>query len=191
MTEPSTKWEELLEPTITQEKLISASLYISAFEILKDSICGRVRAFYSTGFDEAGSVTDAKYATEVLSRHSKPLQASLAWLTEHGAIDVVDTQTFSRINAVRNHLAHNLQRVILGDSSSEHVALFPDLISLLRKIETWWIVSVDIPTNPGYDAVEIDESGIVPGSVIILQMMLEVAAGNRELLARYREMSGS
>ena len=191
MTEPLTKWEELLDPTMTQEKLISASLYIAAFEILKDSICGRIKTFYSIGFDESGSITDTKYATEVLSRHSRPLQASLAWLTEHEAIDAADTQTFARINAVRNHLAHNLQTVIFGESPSEHIALFQDLIALLRKIETWWVVNVEIPTNPDYDGQEIDESGIVPGPVLMLQMMFEVASGNRELLARYRKMRGS
>ena len=43
-------------------------------------------------------------------------------------------------------------------------------------------------TNSGFGK-EIDEEGIVPGPVLMLQMMLEVASGNEDLLKQYRAKS--
>lgn len=37
---------------------------------------------------------------------------------------------------------------------------FEEMVALLRQIELWWIVNVEIPTNPNLDGEEIDESGI-------------------------------
>lgn len=48
------KWEHLLTPAVMQERLISASLYVTAFELLKESIVGRLRSFYMVGFDIDG-----------------------------------------------------------------------------------------------------------------------------------------
>jgi hypothetical protein len=44
---------------------------------------------------------------------------------------------------------------------------FGDMTTLLDKIERWWIVNVEIPTNPDFDGKheEIDESGIIPGCI--------------------------
>jgi len=60
-------------------------------------------------------------------------------------------------------------------------------VALLRKIGVWWVVNVEIPTNPDFDGQEIDEAGIVPGAVLSLQMLIEVASGNPELLERWRK----
>jgi hypothetical protein len=46
------KWEAFLDPDVLRGKLISASIYIAAYEMLKESIVGRIRNFYSTGFTE-------------------------------------------------------------------------------------------------------------------------------------------
>jgi hypothetical protein len=123
----------------------------------------------------------------VLSKHKRPLYASLQWLQEHGAIDDGDLATFEKLNATRNLLAHQLFAVVTGQVESEHVAQFDALWALLRKIGVWWVVNVEIPTNPDYDGQEIDEGGIVPGSVITLQMLFEVASGNTELLEHWRK----
>ena len=51
------------------------------------------------------------------------------------------------------------------------------------------MVNIEIPVNPDFDGKEIDEEGIIPGSVLMLQMMLEVASGNEELLRQYQAKS--
>jgi hypothetical protein len=43
--------ENFLNPEVLRPNLIMASLYIAAFEMLKDTIIDRTRDFYTTGFD--------------------------------------------------------------------------------------------------------------------------------------------
>jgi hypothetical protein len=182
-------WEHLLTPAVMQEKLISASLYITAFELLKDSIIDRIRSFYVLGFDAVGEIIDREYEADVLSRKKSPVYASLDWLSENGVIDKKDIESFERIKATRNSLAHKLPSLVMGGADFKHTETFQDLVALLRKIEVWWVVNLDIATNPDFDSREIDEEGIVPGPVLMIQMMLEVLSGNEELLKHYRDGS--
>ena len=39
-------WVDFLNPQVTRARLVVASIYIVAFEALKDSIVGRIRDFY-------------------------------------------------------------------------------------------------------------------------------------------------
>jgi len=180
-------WEQLLTPAIMQEKLISASLYVTGFELLKDSIIGRIRTFYMDDFDMIGDSVDEKYEATVLSRNKSVLYASLDWLAENGVIDENDLQVFERIKTTRNSLAHELPSLVMGSADFKHIERFEELVTLLRKIEIWWVVNFEIPINSDFDGKEIDEEGIVPGPVLMIQMMLEVLSGNEELLKLYRE----
>jgi len=169
-----------------QERLISASLYITAFELLKESIIGRIRSFYMVGLDTDGEVIDEKYETVVLSKNKNPLVASLNWLSENYVIDENDRQAFERIRTARNLIAHELPSMVMGSKDFQYVEKFQELLALLKKIEVWWVVNMEIPVNPDFDGKEIDEDGIVPGPILMLQMMLEVVSGNEELLKHYR-----
>lgn len=180
-------WEHLLTPAIMQEKLISASLYVTAFELLKDSIIGRIRSFYMVDFDIDDYSFDEKYETVVLSRNKSVLYASLNWLLENDVIDESDLLSFERIKTTRNSLAHELPSLVMGGADFRHTEKFQELVTLLRKIEVWWVVNFEIPVNSDFDGKEIDEEGIVPGPVLMIQMMLEVLSGNEELLKCYRE----
>jgi hypothetical protein len=180
------QWEQLLDPEILRDRLISASLYITAFEVLKDSIIARIRSFYATGFDEDGDHVDERYKTDVLSRNKSPLYASLDWLIENDVIDEGDMQCFEKIKLARNVIAHELSGLVLGGKDINHVERFHDLVALLKKIEVWWVVNFEIPVNPDFDGEDIDTEQIVPGPVLMIKMMLEVISGNYELLKYYR-----
>lgn len=179
-----------MTPAVMQERLISASLYVTAFELLKESIVGRLRSFYMVGFDIDGDVIDEKYETSVLSRNKSPLYASLDWLVENAVIDKNDLESFERIKTTRNSLAHELPSFVMGGEDIKHIERFQEVVTLLRKIEVWWVVILEIPTNPDFDGKEIDEEGIVPGSLLMIQIMLDVVSGNETLLNHYREASG-
>ena len=184
------KWEQLLTPAVMQERLISASLYVTAFELLKESIVGRLRSFYMVGFDLAEDVIDEKYESSVLSRNKSPLYASLDWLIENGVIDKSDLESFERIKITRNSLAHELPSLVMGGADIKHIERFQELVTLLRKIEVWWVVNLEVPTNPDFDGKEIDEEGIVPGPLLMIQIMLDVVSGNETLLNHYRGANG-
>lgn len=45
MDNSSTRWEDFLNPDVLRPKLISASIYLAAFELLKDAIIERIEDF--------------------------------------------------------------------------------------------------------------------------------------------------
>ena len=187
MTRTADHWERFLDPDVVRPSLFLATMFITTFEILKDSIVDDIRGFYTNGFDEHGLTVSSDYQAEVLSKNKSPLYASLQWLRENDAIDDEDLLTFEKLKSTRNLLAHQLFAVVTGQVKSGHESQFDDLVKLLRKIGVWWVVNVEIPTNPDYDGKEIDEEGIVPGAVLTLQMLIQVASGNTELLEHWRK----
>ena len=180
-------WERFLDPHHVRPSLFLATMFITTFEILKNSVVDRIRTFYADGFDENGPILGSDYQRDVATRNKSILYASLEWLQEHEAIDQSDLETFERLKKIRNQLAHQLFEVVTGQRESAHEAQFEVLVGLLRKIEVWWVVNFEIAINPDYDGQEIDEEGIVPGAILSLQMLIQVASGNTELLESWRK----
>lgn len=181
-------WEDFLNPDVLKPRLIAASLFIAAFESLKESIVRRIWDFFRQGFDESGDMIDPTYRTEVLARSRSPVYASLAWLKDMGAIDDTDIVAFERVKAYRNHVVHRLLELVGNEGMPPVFAdRFQEMAALLRKIEIWWIREVDIPPNPDFDGREIDETGIIPGPVIGLQLLCDIALGSEERSRFYHE----
>ncbi|MEY4725956.1 MAG: hypothetical protein RLZ36_583 [Pseudomonadota bacterium] len=190
MSNAAEKWERFLDPDVLRPSLLSATMFITAFELLKDSIVDRVRDFYTLGWGDKTFISP-EYEQGILTKdkNGRPLPASLDWLREHDAINEADLQIFKRLADIRNQLAHELFSVVTGQVPSEYESHFPALIALLRKVEVWWIVNVEITTNPDYNGQEIDEDGITPGALISLQMLIEVASGSTKHLEQWRKIS--
>ena len=187
METTSERWERFLDPELVKPSLFLATMFITTFEILKNSVVDHLRNFYTNGWDENGPIISPEYQSKVLSRKKYPLYASFDWLHERGAISKNDLEKYEDLRETRNLLAHELFNVVTGQVESKHETQFDDLVELLRKIEVWWIVNLEIHNNPDYDGQEIDEEGIVPGSILSLQMLIEVASGNTELLEHWRK----
>lgn len=175
------QWEDFLNPELTRSQLISAAIFIAGFEMLKVSIIDRIRDFYWDGFHEKEDIISPEYVSKVVSRNKSRLYASLAWLEEIEAIDSVDLQSFERIKRCRNQLAHNLFTLLANDGLPQSLQqCFNEMVALHQKIEIWWIVNVELAINPDYDAQTIEESDIIPGPVMILQLFQEIALGSDE-----------
>jgi hypothetical protein len=173
-------WERFLNPDILRQNLILASLYIAYFEILKDSIIGHVKDFFADQWTKEGSNESERYKCEIMTRNKSPIYASLSWLIENRIIDNYDLESFENIKKCRNELAHELTNLINKGIQLRHLDTFSELIRLLNKIELWWIVNVEIPTNNEFSEFEIDESHIIPGPIAMLQVLLDVALGDEE-----------
>lgn len=185
---PEDRWARFLDPEVVRTELFSALMFITTFEILKDSAVERLRDFYSIGFDHTGPTVAPDYQAKVLSRGKSPLYASLDWLREEGAVDHDDLTLFEEMKKIRNRLAHELFAVVTGQVESDHARRLDELLALLRKIEVWWVVNVEIPTNPDYDGQEVDEAGIVPGAILGLEILVRVASGDATLLEHYKNL---
>ncbi|WP_341303246.1 hypothetical protein [Pseudomonas sp. TMP25] len=187
METTSERWERFLDPDVVKPSLFLATMFITTFEILKNSVIDHLRNFYANGCDENGPTISPEYQSRVLSRNKSALYASFEWMQESGAIDRRDLEQYEELKKTRNLLAHQLFAVVTGQIESKHEAQFEELVELLRKIEVWWVINLDIATNPDFDGQEIDEAGIVPGSILSLQVLIEVASGNTELLEQWRK----
>ncbi|MBN7769829.1 hypothetical protein KUV44_17620 [Marinobacter daepoensis] len=185
MSESSRRWEDFLNPEILKTKLISASIYLAAFEILKDSIIERIETFFTDGFGPQGNILSPEYETEVKSIHKSKVRASLEWLKEQEAITAEDIEAFDKIRESRNEVAHEMPNLLGGESSVDFAQQFERMVALLRKIEVWWIVNFELAINPDFQDAEIDEDGIIPGPLLTLQLMLEIALGDPEKASYY------
>jgi hypothetical protein len=123
-----------------------------------------------------------------VNRKRGTLYSSLDWLKGHDVINDADVATFERVKKCRNVLAHELWQVLGANGlPTDFQQSFADMVSLMRKIDIWWISNVEIPTNPEYDHTSIDENEIVPASVISMQLLLDVALGDDERSRFYLE----
>jgi hypothetical protein len=173
-------WERFLNPEILRTNLIVVSLFMTAFEILKDSIIERIRGFFTSGFDQNGLIISEDYNIKVLRLNKSPLYASIEWLKGMEAIDDRDILEFNKIRDCRNELAHEIVNFISKGPKIDPLPLFSNMIDLLYKIEKWWILNVEIPTNPDLDGQEIDEDAIVPGQIMSLRLLADIALGSEE-----------
>lgn len=177
--------EDFLNPELMRERLISAALYIAAFESLKDSIIQHLRSFYCLDFPSTDAPCE-EYVSSVLSRNNSPLYASLHWLADNGAIDENDIAVFKEVKQCRNQLSHNLYKILGSRGLPENFAeLFQVLISLQHKVDHWWIVNVEIPTDPEHCDEEYDREQVIPGSTMVMQMLLDIALGDEETARSY------
>ena len=180
------QWEAFLTPAVMQERLVSASLYITSYEMLKDSIIGRIRDFYCNGVDTNGPNISPDYQAKVLSLNKSPLYASLRWLEHAEVIDQTDLQSFEDLKALRNLLAHELPQIVFAGKEVALSEQMTKLMNLLRKIEVWWVINLELAIDPDYDGQEVDPDEVTPGPILIMQLMLEVLSGNISLLEQFK-----
>ena len=184
------QWENFLNPDIFKDRLINISMYITAYEMLKDTIINRIKDFYILPFAEHDHSGELSYKERVLSRNKNHLYASLDWLNEYNVIDENDKHTIDGLKEYRNYLAHEMSNIVF---SGEIEALFDKFVSvyqLIHKIEKWWIINFELEVNCMHEDIDlknIDYDGIQSGKTIMLDMALNVLSGNEELLKKFKE----
>ncbi|ENV4253355.1 hypothetical protein ACFJ88_004660, partial [Vibrio parahaemolyticus] len=173
--------EDLLNPKLLRERLISASLYVLFFEALKDSLIDKLRFYYCLGSEET-----QLYRDRVTSRKGSVLYASLDWYKESGALSDEDLEQFNRIKGCRNTLSHELHSVIgargLPEGFNEN---FSSLLDFTHKLDHWWIMNIEVPTDPDFIGKSVNPEEFTPGSTLLNQMMLQIALGGEEEANQY------
>lgn len=92
------QWENFLNPEILKERLINISMYITIYEMLKDSIINRIKDFYVASLIGYVDLQGEKeYQLKVLSKHKNHLYASISWLIEYEVIDEQDKENIEII----------------------------------------------------------------------------------------------
>ena len=188
-------WLKLLNPEELKENLIQCSTFITAWEILKEAIVVPILWFYTNGFITNDSndkkFTRPKYHKEVMEldtrkKNKDVVHASCLWLRKNNVIDDADIQMISDIREHRNLVTHEMIKVLGSVKVQVKLELLDNLIDILNKIDRWWIIEVEIPTNPDFTAIDfdtIDYDGILSGRMMVLQLISKVAYGDDQSLA--------
>ncbi len=178
------KWIEFLKPDNLKGNLISCALYIALYESFKTNVIEKVKFFYNTGFNGNEFIFSPSYTTEVLSKDKNILRATLLWLKEREAVDETDLLEFKKIKEYRNKLAHEMM-TLLFEGTESLPDRFSQLITIQIKIEKWWLLNIEIPTNHDFDGKEINEADVITSSQITTKLMLDILTGDEKTANYY------
>jgi hypothetical protein len=174
----------MLTPAVVRGRLIRAGLFSLGYELLEVAIIGRLKDFYAD-FTDADLRPGPDYRDKVLALDPRgkfdALRGSLAWLVASDVISENEADTFWAVKAARNLVAHELAQIVGGSKPGSFDQLFNDMLSLLNKIQRWWVINLDVDTDPDWDGVEIDPNEVTHGSTIIMQILVDVALGDDDL----------
>ena len=184
MTGNRSAWADFLNPDLVRSTFISAGLFLVAHEMLIDSLKRHPLSFFATRWTSKGPDQSEKYRKEVLALDPKqmndPVRGSIAWLKSMNALDEDDEVAIKRVTDERNRLAHELSGVIHGSLPQKFNEYYPTVMSLVSKIEKWWIVNVEMATDPDFAGKDIELDQVVPGVILSLDMLSQVALGEGE-----------
>lgn len=113
MSKQENNWDRFLDPDVVRPSLFLATMFITTFEILKNSIVDRILDFYSIECSAKGAIASPEYDSNVLSRKKSPTYASLDWLYEQQAIDDNDLKIFEQLKKPEIFLLTNYLMLLL------------------------------------------------------------------------------
>jgi hypothetical protein len=180
-------WSNLLNPNILKANLVKTSMFITSFELLKDTIINHLKSLYSDGHSvNEGLILNENYRNKVLARAKSPLYASLGWYKENKAIDQEDIEQFNKIKDYRNKLTHEMANCIYdGIDEKEYYSLFSGLIQLFEKIDSWWIINFELAIDQDIDMEFVDLDSVQSGPVLMLKVMLDIVLSDNEESWKY------
>jgi len=169
-------------PETLKRNLINASLILTAYELMKYSLIDKVKGFFE--FDKEHipeSYNEHKNEIEKIRKklpkefQKYPLLIYARWFKEHEALSEVDFNNLVRIWRYRNRIAHELIEFLVDSDFELEVKYLFEIRDIVEKADIWWVKEVEIPINPDFDQVEVKDSDIRSGRMIILDHLISVA----------------
>jgi hypothetical protein len=151
-------WMKLLDPEEVKFQLISSSFYITAYDILIETIVQKIKDFYLSGFDENGITLDPAYKIKVRNLNKKDIViASALWLKNQGAITQEEVVKIKLFKDHRNELAHELSEMISDSGKRTKTELIKEIRNLRFKILKWWFIYFEMELNPELNKLSPEE----------------------------------
>ncbi|WP_068132204.1 hypothetical protein [Roseimaritima ulvae] len=182
-------WRKFLDPDLLRTNLISASLFLTGWELLRECVIEQPKGFFVVVHGDL-SEDRQTYREEILCRDKSPFLASLAWFHEQGAVDDDDLTLVDLLYKYRCEIAHELPAIVMSDQEID-IPLFGRLVGLVDKIDRWWIREIECAINPlanGQAPYDVPDSEIHSGRMIVLSMMLQIATGDEEQANVWKNM---
>jgi hypothetical protein len=145
-------WDKLLNPAQLKRSLSQASVFVMAYELLKQSIIEKLQRFFPELMDERGLKIVSRYKEEVLDLHPKDVfHASCLWFRNSGALGDDDLAVIQQIRNHRNEVVHELPNYVMTAYSKISADLLLAIAEQLAKVDQWWIRNIEIPITPEFD----------------------------------------
>ena len=173
----------MLENIMLGENLQTAisftSLFVLVFESLKDIVIDRLLGFYCITDMEFlnGQIVyhqNEKYKQNVLKLAKKPLHASLKWFVNQGAITTSEYDRLIEAESRRNNFVHELYNVVCAGVQESDTQLLADLISIYKKIDSWWIYNVEIDWDEIKDPDSVKMEECVSCALAMIDAMVSI-----------------
>ena len=142
--------EKIFNPERIRLNLILASLYLTAFEVLRNSIIGHIKDFFvilliGENAEQIRARMLDQYKQEVGesfdAKENYQLIPSCKWLQKNGVLSEGEIEEIKEIREYRHRLAHDLPELILSeDAQIVNLERFRRISrEILRKVELFWI----------------------------------------------------
>src|SRR6478609_710091 len=107
-------WKKFLDSDEVKFQLVCASLYITAYELLIDSLVKKTHDFFLNGMKDGELTYDEDtYKKDVRGLNSKNIVvASAMWISNLSGLDQQDIEIIKKFQDYRNELAHELPKFI-------------------------------------------------------------------------------
>nr|WP_321501783.1 hypothetical protein [uncultured Dethiosulfovibrio sp.] len=122
---------------------------------------------------------------------NKAIKATLLWYKEHGAISEKEVKSFKIMTEMRNTLSHELLNKIFQGLPENIYDIYFDMTTLLEKITKWWVMEIEIPTDPNilpeqYKNIKWDEISSL--DLCLIKTMTDIVfMGNEKYLKTLNE----
>ena len=184
-------WEKFLNPQSLKQNLISASVFLVAYEMLKQALIDQLRGFFTVSMAANGEwEIDEDYRQKVLSLDKKEMIACAKWFRDSGALNDDDLLIIKELADHRNIIAHELPAII-GSQKEVSLIHLRCIYAITSKIDNWWIREIEIPTNPDFDHRTFSEeelSNCCSMRMMIMSLLIEIANGDDTKLSSIYEM---
>lgn len=163
-------WIKFLNPDEVKFNLISASIFITAYDNLITTVIDKTKDFYIDGFDENGYIINDDYKIQVKQLYKKDIViASLLWLEKNNAITSEEVERVKIFKSHRNEIAHELSKILTDSDYRVKTEYIDEIKNLLFKIHKWWFIEFEMSINPDLGILNIEELDF--NKVLILPML--------------------
>jgi len=183
-------WEKMLNPKTLRQNLVTAAVFLTAYEMLKEALVDRLRGFYSTEWTKDGPEVGAGYQREVRGLDKKEVIACAKWFRRSDALTDADLVLLQEIIQHRNTAAHHLPAVLGSSEKQFSLRHLHAIYELTAKLDVWWIKSIEVETDPAFDKERPTEDQLNQSysiRMVFMSLLIQVAEGNDATLTEIYE----
>lgn len=171
-------WMKLINPEEVKFQLITSSFYITAYDILIETIVQEVKDFYMSGFNKNGIIIDPNYKNQVRGLYKDDIViASSLWLKNNDAISEEDVEKIKLFKEHRNELAHELSEMIADSEKRTRIELIKEIRDLRFKILKWWFINFEMDVNPDlhkFKPEELDFNEVLSLNMFVINHLVNI-----------------